>query len=293
MTSTPTHRSRSRSAAPTRRAAALLLAFALAACSSAPAARPAGGAPAPRGAMRVLTYNIHAGTDAAGADNIARVADLVRAEGADIVLLQEVDRLTTRSGRVDQIGELARRTGLHAAFGRTLDYQGGEYGIAVLSRWPIVRDTLVHLPITPPQQRAGGSYEPRGALHVVIARGGDTLHVVNTHLDASRDDHYRRQEAAALAGILGGIARGGGTVIAGGDLNSTPDAAILPIIGGAGVRDAWAGCGDGDGFSFPASAPVRRIDYLLLPGGMRCVRARVLDSEASDHRAVLFELERA
>ena len=37
----------------------------------------------------------------------------------------------------------------------------GKYGVAILSRWPIVADTLVHLPVTPPQARAGGSHEPR------------------------------------------------------------------------------------------------------------------------------------
>ena len=144
--------------------------------------------------LRVLVYNIHAGKDAAGVDNLERVAALVRDTKADVVLLQEVDRLTTRSGNVDQLAELERRTGFHGAFGKTLDYQGGDYGIALLSRWPIRSDTLLRLPIDPPQARAGGSYEPRGALVARVAMPGRELRVINTHLDASREDHYRRQE---------------------------------------------------------------------------------------------------
>src|SRR5688500_18311962 len=82
--------------------------------------------------IRVLVYNIHAGKDAGGVDNLARVAEIVRSTRADIALLQEVDRGTTRSGRVDQPRVLASLTGLNVAFGKTLEYQGGDYGIAVL-----------------------------------------------------------------------------------------------------------------------------------------------------------------
>jgi endonuclease/exonuclease/phosphatase family metal-dependent hydrolase len=262
------------------------LAAALAACATTPPA-------AERGPVRVLVYNIHAGKDAAGADNLARVAELVRATGADIALLQEVDRLTSRSGGVDQPAELARRTGLHAAFGRTLDYQGGEYGIAILSRWPIAGNALLPLPIAPPQQRAGGSYEPRGALVAAIARApGDTLRVIDTHLDASADDRYRVQEASRLRAIADSVRRLGGALLVGGDFNATPESAVQRSLHAAGWRDAWPACGEGagEGFTFPAARPVKRIDYLFLFEGARCRSARVLDSEASDHRALLVEV---
>src|SRR5688572_24043854 len=87
--------------------------------------------------VRVLVYNIHAGKDASRIDNLERVAALIAERKADIALLQEVDRNTTRSGNVDQLAELQRRTGMNGAYGKALDFQGGEYGIAVLSRWPL------------------------------------------------------------------------------------------------------------------------------------------------------------
>lgn len=234
--------------------------------------------------IRVLVYNIHAGKDAAGVDNLERVAELVRATGADVVLLQEVDRGTRRSGNVDQPGVLARRTGFAVAFGKTLDYDGGEYGIAVLSRWPVRHDTLFRLPVEPPQQRAGGSYEPRGAQRVVLrARGGDVV-VVNTHLDASRDDHYRRQE---IRTVLALARTTGPTVIVGGDFNSTPESDVQADARKGGIRDAWLVCGAGDGFTYPANVPAKRIDYLYLTGASICTRAEVLASQASDHRPLL------
>jgi endonuclease/exonuclease/phosphatase family metal-dependent hydrolase len=234
--------------------------------------------------IRVLVYNVHAGKDAAGADNLARVADLVRDVGADLVLLQEVDRGTRRSGQVDQPDVLARRTGFAVAFGKTLDYDGGEYGIAVLSRWPIVRRVLVRLPVEPPQQRAGGSYEPRGAQQVMVRRLGGDVAVVNTHLDPSREDHYRRQE---IQTVLAVARDAGPLVLVGGDFNSTPDSHVQAEARRGGLRDAWLECGRGDGFTYPADTPTKRIDYLYLTGTATCTRAVVLETTASDHRPLL------
>ncbi|HSJ63732.1 MAG TPA: endonuclease/exonuclease/phosphatase family protein [Gemmatimonadaceae bacterium] len=251
--------------------------------------RPA-PAPDPDASIDVLVFNIRAGTDVRGVHNLERVAEVVRETGAEIVLLQEVDRLTTRSGGEDQIARLSAFTGMHGAFGKTLDYQGGQYGIAMLSRLPIARDTLHPLPIDPPQARAGGSYEPRGAQYAAIPVGADTLHVFNTHLDASRDDANRRQEARALLAIAAPLLERGARVMIGGDLNSLPESAVLALLTAGPMRDAWPLCGAGQGFTFPDSLPVRRIDYLLLGPGLDCSAARVLGGGPSDHRGVLFRL---
>jgi endonuclease/exonuclease/phosphatase family metal-dependent hydrolase len=233
---------------------------------------------------------MHAGKDAAGVDNLARVAAVVREAAADVVLLQEVDRGTRRSGGVDQPAVLARLTGYAAAFGRTLDYDGGGYGIAVLSRWRVLRDTLVHLPIAPPLARAGGSYEPRGALRVTLDAPGGPLTVVNTHLDATRDDGYRRQEIRAVVAIADAARAGGAPVLVGGDFNSEPGSAVHAAALAAGLRDAWLECGRGDALTYPDDRPVKRIDYLYLTGAARCDEAHVIESRASDHRPVAFRV---
>jgi endonuclease/exonuclease/phosphatase family metal-dependent hydrolase len=253
---------------------------ALAACR--PTIREA--APVRAGTIRVLVYNIHAGKDAAGVDNLERVADLVRETRADVVLLQEVDRGTRRSGQVDQPGELARRTGFSVAFGKTLDYDGGEYGIAVLTRWPIAQQTLMRLPVEPPQQRSGGSYEPRGAQRVVVRAPGGDLTVVNTHLDASREDHYRQQEIRTVIAIARDAAP---PAVVGGDFNSTPESEVQAAVRAGGLHDVWPECGRGDGFTYPAAAPTKRIDYLYVTRPATCAAAAVLESTASDHRPLL------
>jgi endonuclease/exonuclease/phosphatase family metal-dependent hydrolase len=239
-------------------------------------------APAPEAApLRVLVYNVHAGRDAERADNLARVAGVVRETGADLVLLQEVDRGTERSGRVDQAAELSRQTGMHGVFGKALDFQGGGYGVALLSRWPLAEDTLLHLP--------GDAPEPRGVLRARVAAPGGPLYLLNTHLDASREDTFRRQEAAALLEIAAGLRARGARVLLGGDFNATPESAVVADMLGAGWRDGWTVCGGaGPGLTFPAKAPEKRIDYLFLPPGAECRSAEVVGGEASDHRGVLF-----
>ncbi len=240
--------------------------------------------------VRVLVYNIHAGKDANGVDNLVRVAQIVRDSRADVVLLQEVDKETQRSGKVDQLSELRKLTGYYGAFGKTLDYQGGDYGIAILSRWPITADTLIHLPVEPPQHRSGVSYEPRGALMASVERPGGVLRVINTHVDASREDTYRLQEAKTVLEIAGAARGHIETTIIGGDLNAEPESAVIGLFGPAQWRDGFRECGKGSGLTYPADVPVKRIDYLMLTGSTRCTTAEVLNTEASDHRPVLFHV---
>lgn len=244
----------------------------------------------PGDTVRVLVYNIHAGKDAAGVDNLERVAEIVRRTRADIALLQEVDQGTRRSGGVDQPAELARLTKLHVAFGSSLDYQGGKYGVAILSRWPILSDTLVALPVDPPQERAGGSREPRAALRVEIASPHGVVVAINTHLDASADDRWRRQEVRTVLAIAEAARGSGAHRLVGGDFNSMPESAVQDTIRRSGLRDAWRECGAGDGFTYPARGGIKRIDYLFLAERTLCLAAEVVPSEASDHSPLLLHV---
>jgi endonuclease/exonuclease/phosphatase family metal-dependent hydrolase len=240
--------------------------------------------------VRVLVFNIHAGKDASGKDNVADVARLIRSTNADVALLQEVDRNTNRSGKVDQLRTLADATGFSAAFGRSLDYDGGQYGIAALARNGFIYDETVGLPVTPLQERAGGSHEPRAALLAVAVSGLGRLQTVNTHLDASGVDSYRRQEVESVLNIVRARLSAVTPVLVAGDFNSEPDSAVVSRFRDTGLRDAWSECGRGDGFTYPADRPTKRIDYVFLGGTLRCTAAEVLDTQVSDHRPLLVTL---
>lgn len=259
--------------------AALFVALGATGCARSPASD---GLP-----VRVLVYNIHAGTDAKRIPNLERVAEIVRMSRADVVLLQEVDNGTRRSGDVDQTARLKSLTGFQGVFGKAIDYDGGQYGIAILSRWPIVSHSMVVLPVDS-AARALASYESRGALVAIIAAPGGMLRAIDTHLDASRDAN-RLQQARTLVAVSGSQRDSGATIV-GGDFNSEPGSGVVPLFVAEGWMDAFLECGSGAGLSFPADVPVKRIDYLLLSRGTRCAGASVLATDASDHRPVMFEI---
>jgi endonuclease/exonuclease/phosphatase family metal-dependent hydrolase len=276
-----TPRRRRQAAHVSRLAAPLLGALVLAA--GAPAAAPP--------ATRVLVFNIHAGKDAAEKPNLDGVAGLVKSTRADLVLLQEVDRHTARSGDVDQVAALQHASGYDAAFGPSLiHYDGGEYGIAVLAREAIGFHATYPLPVRPVQTRAGGSHEPRAALLAFAPVRDATWRIVNTHLDPA-EGSARAQEIAHLVEVIRDQQTAGGPLIVGGDFNSTPDNPVLAPLRAAGLRDAWTECGKGPGLTYPAAVPVKRIDYLFLSGGVRCTAAEVIETHVSDHRPLLVTLQ--
>ena len=266
-----------------------MVALLLAGCALARGVR-GGATQSPPASIRVLVYNIHAGKDAAGVDNLARIADVIRGTRADVVLLQEVDRGMRRSGGVDQPAELARLTGFSAAFGKSLDFDGGEYGVAILARWPVTRDTVLPLPVDPPQKRSGGVTTPRAALVATVAAPGGAVTVVNTHLDPTGNDHWRRQEVRQVAAAASALRATRARVLVGGDFNSTPESAAQEDARQGGLRDAWATCGRGDGLTYPADSAIKRIDYLYLTGDAACAEALVPRTTASDHRPLVVQV---
>ena len=104
-----------------------------------------------------------------------------------------------------------------------------------------------------------------------------------------------RREPTGAAKTLIAIAdaqKDSGFTILGGDLNSEPASKVVDALRNSGWRDVFPDCGKGERFTFPADLPVKRIDYLLLSGTASCVTASVLDTRASDHRPVLFEISK-
>jgi endonuclease/exonuclease/phosphatase family metal-dependent hydrolase len=229
--------------------------------------------------LRVLCYNIHHGEGTDGKIDLPRLAKVITAAKPDLVALQEVDHKTRRTGGVDQTAELARLTGLAGKFGKAIDYEGGGYGQAVLSRFPIDELKVHLLPGTPDRER-------RIAAEARVTVGGRDLSFVTTHLH-HQNAAFREQQAAELNALFGTADR---PVILAGDLNADPDSKPLGILLGK-----WANATSGPAlFTFPAGKPAKQIDYVLYrpAGRFRAVEAKVIaEAVASDHRPVLAVLE--
>jgi endonuclease/exonuclease/phosphatase family metal-dependent hydrolase len=147
------------------------------------------------------------------------------------------------------------------------------------------------LPVQPPQERSGGSHEPRAALLMRTETRLGPVNVLTTHIDASREEHYRLQESARVLDLTNGLVGAEG-MMAGGDFNAEPGSRTYQQLLFGGLRDVWTSCGSGNGLTYPADNPVKRIDYLFLAGNLRCTAARVLDSRVSDHRPLLVTITR-
>ncbi|HIF22521.1 MAG TPA: endonuclease [Gemmatimonadetes bacterium] len=227
--------------------------------------------------LRVLAYNIHHGEGMDEVLDLERIADLIRELEPDLVALQEVDSVTTRTSGVDQAHELGRLTGLAPVFGRFMAYRGGAYGMAVLSRWPVVESRNLRLP-------AGA--EPRTAVSVEVEsrRTGRRLRFVSIHL--YRTEEERLAQSTTLEELLG--SREVPTVLAG-DFNSTPGSRVMSHM-----AQSWQIVAKGaDHFTFPSYEPDREIDFVLLQPSDRfeVLGQRVIDAPvASDHRPVLVDL---
>src|SRR5688572_28982326 len=85
--------------------------------------------------VRIATWNMRAAQDAP----VEMLAAEIRAMGADVIALQEVDVLTRRGGFVDEPTELAKALAFEYVFAASIKWDEGHYGLAVLSRWPLTK----------------------------------------------------------------------------------------------------------------------------------------------------------
>jgi endonuclease/exonuclease/phosphatase family metal-dependent hydrolase len=256
----------------------VVIAFFLTGCATAP---PAGGAAEPTPAtLRVASYNIRHGRGMDDRVDLARIADVLRRLGADVIALQEVDEGVERSGGEDQAARLGRMLGMSHAFGSFMDYQGGRYGMAILSRFPLRSVDPVRL--------TDGN-EPRVALAVEIAGpGSTTITVVNVHFDWVADDGFRFTQAGEVGRYLDAISN---PWILIGDFNDQPGSRTLDLFHARAIEAAKPA---DRRFTFPATAPAREIDYVFVsPADAWTIRKVEVVNEtiASDHRPVLVDLE--
>lgn len=235
------------------------------------------GAPQQRPSLRVMTWNIHHARGLDGEVDIDRIAAEIRAAAPDLVALQEVDRGVRRTSGLDIPAALAERTGMRVAFGKNIDYQGGDYGNAVLTRMPILRQHNHHYQML----RVG---EQRGLLQVRVVWDGREIELWNTHIDYRPDDSERRLNAAE---ILARQEASDVPVILCGDFNDLPGSAVYSQLT-ATFRDSRAG--DASAFTYPAEMPKKRIDWVLLTPTWEVVEAWVPETVASDHRGVVVVL---
>jgi len=260
----------------------LVASAALAACGPSPVLlpRPQRAAESRAARLRVMTYNIES-----GARGLEGVGQALREVGADLVALHEVDRGTTRAGGLDQSEALAGLAGLpyHAHF-RATGLYGGDYGLALLSRYPLRSVEQRPLPTWP-------GLEPRILVHAVVEVEGRLLSIYLTHLShLPTRAPLRLQQARAIRAVLDADP---GPLLLLGDLNEGPDSGAVGELQ-RGLINVFDRVGQGPSGTYPLPVPLGptlRLDYVLSGGGVLPRRSFVYRSPASDHYPVVADLE--
>jgi endonuclease/exonuclease/phosphatase family metal-dependent hydrolase len=220
--------------------------------------------------VRILSYNVRNCNGMDGVVDYARVADIIKRINPDVVALQELDSATVRSKGVVVLDELARLTGMYKTYGASIDYQGGKYGIGMLTKEKPVSWKRIPLP---------GSEEPRSLLIVEMEK----IVVGCTHFSLTQED--RLASATIVSNAFKEYSK---PVMLAGDLNAVPGSAVMNSI------DAkWDFLTD---ISVPTVPSGRCIDYIMgLKSENRTfvTKKTVVEQEhvASDHLPVWADVE--
>ena len=218
--------------------------------------------------LQVMSYNVR---HCAGMDLVLdydRTAAVIQRQLPDVVALQELDSMTGRSGQCYQLGELASRTLYHPVFGAAIDYDGGKYGVGILTREESLSVKRIPLP----------GEEPRVLLVVELP---DYV-IACTHLDLNEDDRL-----ASIPLIIEEAQRWDKPFLLAGDWNDGPDSALLKeMVKHFTILSAPT-------VSYPADTPWECLDYVALFKGRSAIvlSSQVLNEpEASDHRPVVVSM---
>ena len=219
--------------------------------------------------LKVMSYNVR---HCAGMDMIVdydRTAAVIAQQQPDVVALQELDSMTGRSGQHDQLAELAKRIQYYPVFGSAIDYDGGKYGVGILTREQPVSTKRIPLP----------GEEPRVLLVVELKN----YVLACTHLDLEEE-----QRLASVPLIVEEAQRWQEPFILAGDWNDAPDSQLLQEM------TKYFSLHSGSQATYPADEPQECIDYIATFKERPVVTLEysvINEPAASDHRPLVVILQ--
>ena len=229
--------------------------------------------------LKVMTYNIHHAAGMDGVVDIGRIADVIVNADPDLVSLQEVDRFVERTSRADQAQQIEELTGMHMAFGFAINYQGGDFGNVILSKYPLNDLTMHPLP--------GDPGEDRTLMEASISLPGysNPITFLATHLDT-----FTKPRTESIPLILDVLPEANEHLyILAGDLNDAPGTPVMDSL-----TTRFTNAAPPHLFTFPASKPDRQIDHILFTTteGWSIVHTEVINEPvASDHAPLVAVFE--
>lgn len=223
--------------------------------------------------LRLMSYNIHNGIGLDNQTDYVRIAHVINQCRPDVVAIQELDSATHRSRQAVVLEQLALHTDMHPTFSAAISYDGGKYGIGILSKEKPLRTHRVALP---------GREEARTLLIVEFA---DYVFAC-THLSLTEEDRM-----ASLDLLKQEVLQSDKPFFLAGDWNAHPDEPFIQHL-----KSDFTLLTDVKKFTYPADSLKGTIDYIAIASkdssSCKLLLQEVVDeSVASDHRPVLCEVE--
>lgn len=226
---------------------------------------------ASKSTIRVMSYNIRNGIGMDDLKDYQRTANVIMKIRPNFVALQEVDSVTGRSNKVDLLLELAKLTKMYPTYGSAISFDGGKYGVGLLSRKKPLMTKNIALP---------GREEARTLL---IAEYPQYV-VMATHWSLTEEDRIAsvaiiNEQAQAFQKPLFLV----------GDFNAEPNSIELNLL-----SDKWVNLSPNLP-TYPADNPVETIDYIWGYRGSHfsyeCQNTLVVEEPlASDHRPIYSDI---
>jgi len=233
--------------------------------------------------LKVMAYNIHHANPPSKPDliDIDAIVRVIKDQNPDLVALQEVDVNTKRSGNINQAEAIARKLGMNFFFGKAIDHEGGDYGVAILSRYPLSEAVVHRLPT-----QEGTKGEPRVLATAKVTLKGTTVRFGSTHLDAQKDSVNRKLQIEEINRIAGLETT---PFIIAGDFNAPPESSIIQQLDKEFTRTCQQ-CAP----TIPVINPKKAIDFIAVrPAGQFKIKSHEVINEqyASDHLPVVAVLD--
>lgn len=223
--------------------------------------------------VNILSYNVHNCIGLDGQRDYQRIATVILQANPDVVAIQEVDSATTRNGGVYALGELAKHTQMHGIFGAAIPYQGGSYGIGILSKEKPMQYKIIPMP---------GREEKRA---LIVAEFEEYVFCA-THQSLTPED--QELSVPLIVEALKDIRK---PIFMAGDMNSLPTDKPQQMLAGH-----FTTLSDTAAFTFPADKPEQCIDYIYAYSRnnhqFKVKKQKVIaETVASDHRPVLVKVQ--
>ena len=213
--------------------------------------------------VRVMSYNVKNGIGMDGVKSIERCADVIRKVNPDIVAVQELDSMTRRNDRY-VLGDMAKRIGYYDYYGPTINYQGGKYGIGVLSKKPALSVKFYSMP---------HHKEDRGVLVVEFKK----YYLICTHLSGVPRKKGKGVQVDVIRDVVEKLDK---PVFIAGDMNARPGSPVMRAF-----KEFATILSDDSKLTAPSNNPRGCIDYILgAKASFKVLKEEVLyDVLASDH----------